>query len=112
MDDWTSDVTDLENPFSGKAQSMRELAEEKNKQSLIFLLGVCRTARQMLLSSQISVPNSSMPRLWQTKLDAARKEYVAFAEQLGVTRGDAEAELARELGEQQQASNSDNGGGA
>ena len=105
-------MTDLENPFSGKAQSMRELAEEKNKQSRILLLGVCRTAKLTLLSLQASVPNSSMPRLWQTKLDAARKEYVAFAEQLGMTRSDAEAELARELGEQQEAPNSDDRGDA
>ena len=92
-------MTDLENPFSGKDLSMREITEEKNKQSLIFLLGVCRTAKQTLLSLQNSVPNSSMPALWQRKLDAARKDYLAFAEQLGLAADDAEAELARELGE-------------
>src|SRR5690242_16536080 len=78
---------------------MREVAEEKNKQSLILLLGVCRTAKQMLTSLQTSVPNSSMPRVWQTKLDAARKEYLAFAQQVGIAQAEAEAELARELGE-------------
>jgi hypothetical protein len=104
-----SDVTDLENPFSGKAQSMRELAAEKNKQSLVFLLGICRTAKRTLLSVQNSVPNSSMPRLWQGKLDAARKEYLAFAQQLGMAQAEAEAELARELGEQQEASDSHGG---
>ncbi len=92
-------MTDLENPFSGKNQSMREITEEKNKQSLILLLGVCRRAKQTLLSLQKSVPNSSMPALWQAKLDAARKEYLAFAQQVGLTRADAEATLARELGE-------------
>jgi hypothetical protein len=92
-------VTDLENPFSSKNLSMQELAEEKNKQSLILLLGVCRSAKEMLLSLQKSVPNSSMPALWQTKLDAARKEYLAFAGQVGVPTAEAEAELAQELGE-------------
>jgi len=96
---WIDVVTDLENPFSGKPLSMREIAAEKNKLSLIFLLGVCRTAKQMLLSLQTSVPNSSMPGVWQRKLEAARKDYLAFAEQLGIARPDAEAELARELGE-------------
>jgi hypothetical protein len=96
---WNDVVSDLENPFSRKNQSMREIADEKNKLSLIFLLGVCRTAKQTLLSLQQSVPNSSMPGLWQRKLDAARKEYVALAQQLGMARADAEAELARELGE-------------
>ena len=99
---WMSEVTDLENPFSGKAQSMSEIAEEKNKQSLSFLLGVCKTAKQTLLSLQSSVPDSSMPRLWQTKLAAARSDYLAFAEQVGLTQAEAEAELARELGEQQE----------
>ncbi len=99
-------MTDLENPFSGKTRSMQEIAQEKTKQSLILLLGVCRTAKQTLLSLQKSVPNSSMPRLWQAKLDAARKEYLAFAQQIGMTRADAEAELARELGEQLAGSNS------
>jgi hypothetical protein len=92
-------VSDLENPFSSKNQSMREIAEDKNKQSRILLLGVCRSAREMLLSLQKSVPNSSMPALWQTKLDAARKEFLAFAEQIGIPTADAKAELARELGE-------------
>jgi hypothetical protein len=92
-------LTDLENPFSSKIQSMREITEEKNKQSLILLLGVCRRAKQTLLSLQKSVPNSSMPALWQAKLDAARKEYLAFAQQVGIARSDAEAALARELGE-------------
>jgi hypothetical protein len=92
-------VTDLENPFSGKAQSMREITQDKNRQSLRLLLGVCRTAKQTLLSLQKSVPNSSMPRLWQAKLDAARKEYLAFARQVGISAENAEAELARELGE-------------
>ena len=78
---------------------MREITEEKNKQSLILLLGVCRRAKQTLLSLQKSVPNSSMPALWQGKLDAARKEYIAFAQQLGIAQGDAEAVLAHELGE-------------
>jgi hypothetical protein len=96
---WNGIVTDLENPFSSKILSMREIAEEKNKQSLSLLLGVCRTAKQMLLSLRKSVPNSPMPALWQTKLDAARKEYLAFAQQIGLTRADAEAILARELGE-------------
>ena len=90
---------DLENPFSGKNQSMREIAEEKNNQSRILLLGVCRSAKEMLLSLQKSVPNSSMPALWQTKLNAARAEYLAFAQQIGMATADAEAELARELGE-------------
>lgn len=92
-------MTGLENPFSGKILSMREIAEEKNKQSLSLLLGVCRTAKQMLLSLRKSVPNSPMPALWQAKLDASRKEYLAFAQQIGLTRADAEAILARELGE-------------
>jgi hypothetical protein len=92
-------VSDLENPFSGKNQSMQEIAEEKNKQSRILLLGICRSAKEMLLSLQKSVPNSSMPALWQTKLDAARKEYLAFAEQINIPKAEAEAELARELGE-------------
>ena len=96
---WNGVVTDLENPFSHKIQSMREVAEEKNKQSLSLLLGVCRTAKQMLLSLRKSVPNSPMPALWQAKLDAARKEYLAFAQQIGLARADAEAVLARELGE-------------
>lgn len=78
---------------------MREIAAEKNKQSLILLLGVCRTAKRTLSSLQKSVPNSSMPQLWQAKLDAARKEYLAFAQQVGVARADAEARLAHELGE-------------
>ena len=92
-------MTDLENPFSGRIRSMREITEEKNKQSLSLLLGVCRTAKQMLLSLRKSVPNSPMPALWQAKLDAARKEYLAFAQQIGLARADAEAALARELGE-------------
>ncbi len=92
-------MSNLENPFSGKTKSMREIAEEKNKQSLILLLGVCRTAKQMLVSLQQSVPNSSMPGVWQSKLDAARKEYLAFAQQVRMTKADAEAALARELGE-------------
>ena len=92
-------MSDLENPFSGKNQSMREIAEDKNKQSRILLLGVCRSAKEMLLSLQKSVPNSSMPALWQAKLDAARAEYLAFAQQIGIATTDAEAELARELGE-------------
>ena len=79
-------MTDLENPFSGKILSMREIAEEKNKQSLSLLLGVCRTAKQMLLSLRKSVPNSPMPALWQAKLDAARKEYLAFAQQIGLIK--------------------------
>ncbi len=97
-------MTDLENPFSGKTRSMQEIAEEKTKQSLILLLGVCRTAKQMLLSLQKSVPNSSMPRHWQAKLDAARKEYLAFAQQVGISAEHAEAELARELGEPMEGS--------
>jgi len=97
-------VTDLENPFSGKTRSMQEIAEEKTKQSLILLLGVCRTAKQMLLSLHKSVPNSSMPRHWQAKLDAARKEYLAFAQQVGISAEHAEAELARELGEPMEGS--------
>jgi hypothetical protein len=97
--DWNNVVSNLENPFSGKVQSMRELTEDKNKQSLSLLLGVCRTAKQMLLSLRKSVPNSPMPALWQAKLDTARKEYLAFAQQIGLTRADAEAALARELGE-------------
>jgi len=92
-------VTDLENPFSGKSLSMQEIAQEKNKQSRILLLGVCRGAKEMLLSLQQSVPNSSMPALWQTKLDAARKEFLAFAQQIGIPEAEAEAELAHELGE-------------
>ena len=96
---WDSVVTDLENPFSGKVQSMPELTEDKNKQSLILLLGVCRTAKQTLLSLRKSVPNSSLPALWQAKLDTARKEYLAFAQQVGLTRSDAEVALTRELGE-------------
>jgi len=92
-------VSDLENPFSGKNQSMLEIAEEKNKQSRILLLGVCRSAKETLLSLQKSVPNSSMPGLWQTKLNAARAEYLAFAQQIGIPTADAEAELAHELGE-------------
>lgn len=96
-------MSNLENPFSGKDQSMREIADEKNKQSLVLLLGVCQTAKRTLESLQQSVPNTSMPALWQGKLDAARKEYLAFAQQLGVARADAEAELARELGEQVEA---------
>jgi hypothetical protein len=92
-------MSDLENPFSGKNQSMREIAEDKNKQSRILLLGVCRGAREMLLSLQKSVPNSSMPALWQTKLTAARAEYLAFAQQIGIPVAEAEAELACELGE-------------
>jgi hypothetical protein len=92
-------MTDLQNPFSGRLQSMRELTEDKNKQSLALLLGVCRTAKRTLLSLQQSVPNSSMPALWQSKLDAARKEFLAFAQKVGMTRGDAETTLARELGE-------------
>jgi len=78
---------------------MQELAEDKNKQSIALLLGVCRAAKQTLLSLQRSVPNSRMPALWQSKLDAARKEFLAFAQQAGMTRADAEAALARELGE-------------
>jgi len=97
-------VTDLENPFSGKTRSMQEIAEEKTKQSRILLLGVCRTAKQTLLSLQKSVPNSSMPRHWQAKLDAARKEYLAFARQVGISAEHAEAELARELGEPMEGS--------
>ncbi len=96
---WNTVVTDLENPFSGKTQSMREIADEKNKQSLILLLGVCRTAKQTLLSLQATVPNSSMPGVWQSKLDAARKEYLGFAQQIGMAKADAEAELAKALGE-------------
>jgi hypothetical protein len=96
--DWNDVVTNLDNPFSGKVQSTREIADDKNKQSLILLLGVCRTAKHTLLSLQRSVPNSSMPALWQGKLDAARKEYLAFAERIGITKADAEAALARELG--------------
>jgi hypothetical protein len=92
-------VTNLENPFGGKAQSMREITQDKNGQSLRLLLGVCQTAKRTLLSLQQSVPNSSMPRLWQAKLDAARKEYLAFAQQIGMARAEAEAALARELGE-------------
>ena len=92
-------MTDLQNPFSGRIQSMRELTEDKNKQSLTLLLGVCRSAKRTLSSLQQSVPNSSMPALWQSKLDAARKEFLAFAQQAGMTRADAEAALARELGE-------------
>jgi hypothetical protein len=92
-------VTDLENPFTGKSRSMREIAEDKTRQSLRLLLGVCRTAKRTLLSLQKSVPNSSMPGVWQNKLDAARKDYLAFARQVGIARADAEAELARELGE-------------
>ena len=92
-------MSDLENPFYGKNQSMLEIAEEKNKQSRVLLLGVCRSAREMLLSLQKSVPNSSMPGLWRSKLDAARKEYLAFARQIGLPTAEAEAELARELGE-------------
>jgi hypothetical protein len=92
-------VTDLDNPFSGKILSMREIAEEKNKQSLSLLLGICRTAKRTLLSLRESVPNSPLPALWQAKLDAARKEYLAFAQQVGLARADAEATLARELGE-------------
>ena len=92
-------MTDLENPFSGKNLSMQELAEEKNKQSRILLLGVCRSAKEMLLSLQKLVPSSAMPALWQAKLDAARKEYLAFAAQIGIPKAEAEAELARELGE-------------
>ena len=102
-------MTDLENPFAGKPRSMREITEEKNRQSLRLLLGVCQTAKRTLLSLQQSVPNSSMPRLWQSKLGAARKEYLAFAQQVGIARAEAEAELARELGEQPEGSNS--GGG-
>ena len=97
-------MTDLENPFSGKTRSMQEIAEEKTKQSRILLLGVCRTAKQTLLSLQKSVPNSSMPRHWQAKLDAARKEYLAFAQQVGISAEHAEAELARELGEPMEGS--------
>ena len=92
-------VTDLENPFSGKSLSMQEIAQEKNKQSRVLLLGVCRNAKQMLLSLQKSVPNSSMPALWQSKLDAARKEFLTFAQQTGIPKAEAEAELAHELGE-------------
>ena len=92
-------VTDLENPFSGKSLSMQEIAQEKNKQSRILLLGVCRSAKEVLLSLQKSVPNSAMPALWQTKLDAARKEFLAFAQQIGIPEAEAEAELAHELGE-------------
>jgi hypothetical protein len=92
-------VTDLENPFAGKSRSMREIAEDKTRQSLRLLLGVCLTAKRTLLSLQKSVPNSSMPGVWQRKLDTARKDYLAFAQQVGIARADAEAELARELGE-------------
>ncbi len=99
-------MTDLENPFAGKARSMREITEDKTRQSLRLLLGVCQTAKRTLQSLQQSVPNSSMSRLWQSKLDAARKEYLAFAQQVGIARAAAEAELARELGEQPEGSNS------
>jgi hypothetical protein len=92
-------MSDLENPFSGKSQSMQEIAEEKNKQSRILLLGVCRSAKETLLSLQKSVPNSSMPSLWQAKLNAARAAYLAFARQIGLSTAKAEAELAHELGE-------------
>jgi len=92
-------MSDLENPFSGKKQSMQEIAADKNKQSRILLLGVCRSAKEMLLSLQKSVPNSAMPGLWQAKLDAARKAYLAFAQQIGIPVAEAEADLARELGE-------------
>lgn len=81
---------------------MREVAEDKNKQSLSLLLGICRSAKRTLLSLRASVPNSAMPALWQSKLDAARKDYLAFAQRLGITRADAEAALARELGEPQE----------
>ena len=92
-------MSNLENPFSGKNQSMQEIAEEKNKQSRILLLGVCRSAKETLLSLQKSVPSSSMPGLWQTKLNAARAEYLAFAQQIGIPAVEVAAELARELGE-------------
>jgi hypothetical protein len=92
-------VTDLENPFSGKSRSMQDIAVEKNKQSRILLLGVCRSAKEMLLSLQKSMPNSSIEALWQGKLDAARRDYLAFAEQIGVAKADAEAELTHGLGE-------------
>jgi hypothetical protein len=85
---------------------MQQIAEDKTRQSLRLLLGVCQTAKRTLLSLQQSVPNSSMPGVWQKKLDAARKEYLAFAQQVGIARADAEAELARELGEQVEGSNS------
>jgi hypothetical protein len=98
-------VAGLENPFAGKSRSMQQIAEEKTRQSLRLLLGVCQTAKRTLLSLQKSVPNSSMPGVWQKKLDAARKEYLAFAQQVGIARADAEAELARELGEQVEGSN-------
>ena len=78
---------------------MQEITHEKNKQSRVLLLGVCRIAKETLLSLQKSVPNSSLPALWQSKLDAARREYVAFAQQIGIPKAEAESELARELGE-------------
>lgn len=100
-------MTDLQNPFSGRNQSMREVTEDKNKQSLALLLGVCRSVKRTLLSLQQSVPNSSMPALWQSKLDAARKEFLTFTQQIGMPRADAETALARELGEPQGTSNGD-----
>jgi hypothetical protein len=96
-------VADLENPFSAKNKSMREIAEEHNAKTLRLLLGICKTAKETLLSLQKSVPNSSLPRQWRAKLEAARKDYVEFAQKLGVHKADAESELARELGETNEA---------
>jgi hypothetical protein len=92
-------VTDLENPFSGKQKSMREIADEGNRTHLRLLLGICKTTQQTLLALERSAPGTSLPPLWQGKLEAARRDYIEFARQLGTPKDDAEAELARELGE-------------
>jgi len=92
-------VTDLENPFSGKQKSIRDIADDHNRTNLRLLLGVCKTTQQTLLTLERSVPGTSLPPLWQAKVAAARADYVEFAQRLGTPREAAEAELARELGD-------------
>ena len=92
-------VTDLENPFSGKLRSMREIADDHNRTNLRLLLGICKTTHQTLLTLKRSAPETSLPPLWQAKVAAARADYIEFAQRLGTSREDAEALLTHELGE-------------
>ena len=62
--------------------------------SLELLLTTYRTVDDTLTILTRTVPGSSLQLAWQGKVETARRDYLAFAERLGIDLNDAEAILA------------------
>jgi hypothetical protein len=93
-------MTILENPFVGtngyfsKDTPLRQLIEHFDACSLDLLLTTYRTVEDTATLLARTVPGSSLQLAWQVKVETARREYLAFAQRLGIDLKDAEAKLA------------------